>query len=95
MPDSSNSHSLSDFKRRTAEHIRQPKRTGRPRLLTIDGKPELVIQDARSCLEMLERAEAIVGIRRGLDDFAAGKGRPAKAAIRKAIRNRAARSFVR
>jgi hypothetical protein len=91
MPDPANAHSLSDFKRRTAQHLRQLKRTGRPRLLTIDGKPELIVQDARSYHEMLERAEAIVGIQRGLDEFAAGKGRPAKAAIRKAIRKRAAR----
>ncbi len=71
---------LSNFKRNTADFIRQLKETGKPVVLTINGKAELVIQDAASYQELLElrdRLEAIAGIRRGLDSMEEGKGRPA------------------
>jgi len=71
---------LSHFKRNTADFIKQLKETGEPVVLTINGKAELVIQDAASYQELLElrdRLEAIAGIRRGLDSMEKGKGRPA------------------
>jgi len=70
-------HPLTDFKRNTAEFARQLKRTGRPVVLTVNGKAELVVHDAGSyqeLLEMIERAEAVEGIRRGLDSFKKGRG---------------------
>ena len=39
-------HSLTDFKRKTSEFLRQLKETGKPLVLTINGKAELVVQDA-------------------------------------------------
>ena len=41
-------HSLTDFKRRTTELVGQLKTTGRPLVLTVNGKAELVVQDAAS-----------------------------------------------
>jgi PHD/YefM family antitoxin component YafN of YafNO toxin-antitoxin module len=84
-----NIYSLSDFQRKTREHLRRLKRTRRPEVLTINGKAELVIQDAESyqeLLDALDQAEALAGIRVGLDSAARGEGRPATralAAIRK------------
>jgi prevent-host-death family protein len=72
-------HPLTDFKRRTTEFTERLKQTGHPLVLTVNGKPELVVHDAKSyqkLLETIERAEAIQGIRRGLDSFRAGKGAP-------------------
>ncbi len=72
-------HPLTDFKRKTAQFVRQLKRTGQPVVLTVNGKAELVVHDAASYQELLEtidRAEAIAGIRRGLDSFERGKGIP-------------------
>jgi len=74
-------HSLSDFQRNAKVHLRQMKRSGRPKVLTINGKAELVVQDAKSyqkLLDTLDRAEAIEGIQRGLESMKQGKGRPAK-----------------
>ena len=71
---------LSNFKRNTSDFIKQLKETGEPVVLTINGKAELVIQDAASYQELLElrdRLEAIAGIRRGLDSMEKGKGRAA------------------
>jgi prevent-host-death family protein len=73
-------HSLSNFKRNTAAFIRQLKATGQPVVLTVNGKSELVVQDAESyqrLLEIVDRLETIEGIRVGLEEMKAGKGRPA------------------
>lgn len=72
-------HSLSHFKRKTQDVIRQMKKTGQPVVLTVNGKAEVVVQDARSyqrLLELVERLEAIEGIQRGLKDVEEGRTRP-------------------
>ena len=72
-------HSLTDFQRRARDHIRRLKRSKRPLILTVTGKAELVVQDACSyqrLLERIERADALEGIRRGLESVKRGEGRP-------------------
>lgn len=82
-------HPLTHFKRNTTEFMKQLKENGQPVVLTVNGKAELVVQDAeayRRLLEMAGRAEAVDGIRRGLDDVEAGRTQPvaeALAAIRR------------
>lgn len=69
-------HSLSSFKRNTVEFIEQMKQTGKPVVLTVNGKAELVVQDAESyqkLLDALERLEAIAGIKQGLEDVETGR----------------------
>lgn len=39
---------LTDFKRNTAEFMQQLRETGEPVILTVNGKAEIVVQDARS-----------------------------------------------
>ncbi|MFK0734300.1 MAG: type II toxin-antitoxin system prevent-host-death family antitoxin [Gloeotrichia echinulata GP01] len=71
-------NSLSNFKRNTSEFIQQMKQTGQPVVLTVNGKAELVVQDAESyqkLLELLEHLETITGIRKGLEDINAGQTR--------------------
>ena len=70
---------LSTFKRNTNELIAQMKNTGHPIVLTINGKAELVIQDATSyqkLLDTIEELETIMGIKKGLEDLAHGHTRP-------------------
>ena len=74
-------HSLTDFKRNTNDFMKQMKETKTPVVLTVNGKAELVVQDAESYQAMLERLEqidAIDGIRRGLEQMDRGEGRPAE-----------------
>ena len=74
-------HSLSTFKRDTAKLVRQLKKTGQPGVLTVNGKAELVVQDAESYQKLLEakdRMEAIEGIKRGLESMKRNAGKPAK-----------------
>ncbi|HEY3743356.1 MAG TPA: type II toxin-antitoxin system Phd/YefM family antitoxin [Bryobacteraceae bacterium] len=72
-------HSLSDFKRNTSEFLEQMRGSGHPVVLTINGKAELVVQDARSYQKLLDRVdefEALEGIKRGLADVEAGRVTP-------------------
>jgi hypothetical protein len=66
---------LTDFRRNTKSHLRRLRKTGRAEILTVNGKPELIVQNAAAYEEMIE---AIRGIRRGLDAMAAGQGGPAR-----------------
>ena len=78
-------HSLSSFQRNTKEHLERLKATGRPEVLTVNGKAELVVQDAASyqkLLDAMDRVEATEGISRGLKSMRRGEGRPLKDAIR-------------
>ena len=73
-------HSLSTFKRDTAKLVRQMKKTKAPVILTVNGKAELVVQDAESYQKLLEakdRMETIEGIKRGLESMKSRRGRPA------------------
>jgi prevent-host-death family protein len=72
-------HSLTDFKRRTSEFLRRLKKTGHPLVLTINGKAELVVQDAASyqrLFELAERLETIQAVRESLASADRGEGRP-------------------
>ncbi len=70
---------LSTFKRNTNELITQMRNTGHPIVLTINGKAELVVQDAASYQQLLntiEELETIIGIKKGLEDLAHGRTSP-------------------
>ena len=49
--------SLTDFARNAKAHLRRLKRTGRPELLTVNGKAEVVVQSATSYQRLLEALE--------------------------------------
>jgi prevent-host-death family protein len=71
--------SLSTFKRNTNELITQMKVTGNPVVLTVNGKAELVVQDAESyqkLLDSIEYLESIIGIKKGLEDIVSGDTQP-------------------
>ena len=70
--------SLSDFKRNTVELLDRLRKTGHPLVLTINGKAEVVVQDAVAYQTLLDRVEAIEGIQRGLADVKAGRTKPAR-----------------
>ncbi len=68
--------SLTDFKKKTPEFIQRLRETGEPIVLTINGKAEVVVQDAASYQRLRELAEAarvFEGIREGIEDMKAGR----------------------
>lgn len=85
MLDLNNIHALDHFKRNTAEFRARLKRTGKPEVLTVDGKAELVVQSAEAyqkLLDELDRLAAIAAVREGLADLREGRTRPAKQVLR-------------
>jgi prevent-host-death family protein len=71
-------HSLTDFKRNTTEFLQQIKQTKHPLVLTVNGKAELVVQDAESyqkLLDAVELLETLKGIKLGLEQMDRGKGK--------------------
>lgn len=44
---------VADFSRKPAEYIKRLKETGRPEILAVNGKAEVVIQDAKTYEEMI------------------------------------------
>jgi PHD/YefM family antitoxin component YafN of YafNO toxin-antitoxin module len=87
-------YSLTEFQRNTRDHLARLRESGRPSVLTVNGRAEIVVQDAASYqafLDMVERAEAILAVQEGLESVERGEGRPAREAI-EAIRKRTRRS---
>ena len=73
--------SLTTFRRRSAELLKQLKKSKRPVVLTVKGKAAAIVQDAEAyqrLLDIASSAQAEEGIRQGLDDVAQGRTRPAK-----------------
>ena len=76
--------SLTTFRRRSADFMKQLKKTRRPVVLTVKGKAAAIVldaQDAAACQRLLDiaaRADPEEGIRQGLLDAKQGKVRPAR-----------------
>jgi len=70
--------SLTDFQRNTKAHLRRLKSSGRPAVLTVNGRAELIVQDAAAFEDTLD---AIRGIQRGLDAMKEGTGKPFRQAL--------------
>jgi prevent-host-death family protein len=76
--------SLSHFKRNTAAVMKKLKKTGRPVVLTVNGKAEAVVLDAavyqrlREQAELAEKAEMMEFLREAKADADAGRTVPAR-----------------
>ena len=70
--------SLSDFKRNTTELLDRIRKTGNPLVLTINGRAEVVVQDAEAYQQLLDRVETVEALQCGLADVKAGRMKPAR-----------------
>lgn len=73
--------SLTTFRRRSGDFMKQLKRTKRPVVLTVKGKAAAVVQDAEAYQRLLDiaaDADVCEAIRQGLDDVANRRTRPAR-----------------
>ena len=71
---------MTTFRNHSAEFMRHLRETGRPVILTVNGKAAAVVQDAEAyqrLLDLAAGASASEGIRQGLEDQANGRTRPA------------------
>ncbi len=69
-------HPVSDFSRKPAEHIKRLKETGRPEILTVNGKAEVVIQSAKAYEEMVDLIGTLEKIARAGKEHDEGQGIP-------------------
>jgi prevent-host-death family protein len=73
--------SLSHFKRNTAEVMQRMKETGKPVVLTVNGKAEVVVQDAAAyqrLMELADQAEMMEFLRQSKEEADAGQTVPAR-----------------
>jgi PHD/YefM family antitoxin component YafN of YafNO toxin-antitoxin module len=71
--------SVTEFQRNIRDYIGRLKRKRTPLVLTVNGRAELVVQNASSyqaLLDRLERAETTAAIRRGAGQADRGEGIP-------------------
>lgn len=79
--------SLTNFKRQTAHYLQQLHESGDPLVLTVNGKAEVVVQDAAAYQRLLElaaqaeRDATIAALKEGMEDVKAGRVKPAREAI--------------
>lgn len=77
-------HPLTDLKRNTSEFLKVLRETGGPVVLTINGKAEIVVQDAKSyqrLMDLADRLKTIEAVRESLQSADRGEGRPMEAAF--------------
>jgi prevent-host-death family protein len=73
--------SLTTFRRRSGDFMKQLKKSKRPVVLTVNGKAAAVVQDAEAYQHLLDiaaQADAEEGISQGLENAKEGKLRPAR-----------------
>ncbi len=77
--------SLTTFRRRSGDFMKQLRKSKRPVVLTVKGKAAAVVQDAEAYQRLLDiaaRADAEEGIRQSLKDAKEGQIRPARGFFR-------------
>ena len=75
---------MTTFRRNPGKFMKHLKKTKEPLVLTINGKAEAVVQDAKAYQRLLNIAaqvNASEGIRQGMEDVKKGRVRPAREAL--------------
>jgi len=75
-------HTLDSFRRRTKRHVELLQSTGRPQLLTVNGKPAVVVQDAAAYEGQMERIQVLEALAESVRQVDGGKARDARQAVR-------------
>jgi len=78
--------SVTEFQRNLKGYMGRLKEKRTPLVLTVNGRAELIVQDADSyqeLLDRLERAETVAAVRQGMEQFERGEGIPLQKAERR------------
>jgi PHD/YefM family antitoxin component YafN of YafNO toxin-antitoxin module len=71
--------SVTEFQRNIKDYVGRLKERKSPMVLTVNGRAELIVQNAASyqeILDRLERAETVAAIRHGMEQAERGEGIP-------------------
>jgi len=78
--------SVTEFQRHLKGYVGRLRNKKTPMVLTVNGRAELIVQNAGSyqaLLDRLERAETVAAIRQGMEEFERGEGMSLKQAERR------------
>ncbi len=79
MIDAPGPRSVTEFQRNLKQYVGKLKKKKAPLILTVNGRAELVVQNAQSyqaLLDRLERAETLAAVRQGMEEFERREGIP-------------------
>jgi PHD/YefM family antitoxin component YafN of YafNO toxin-antitoxin module len=68
--------SVTEFQRNLKDYVGRLKHRKTPLVLTVNGRAEIIVQDAGSyqaLIDRLDRAEAVAAIRQGMEKFERGE----------------------
>ena len=80
---------MTRFQDRTTEVLDRLRETGSPLVLTVDGKAEVVVQDAEAYQRLLDRAEhleTVAALKEAIQDADEGRTQPAADALEDILR---------
>ena len=78
-------HPMSEHRAHLTEHLKLVQETGRPMVITQNGRPAAVVLSPSRYDELVRQEELaadVAAIKQGLNDAAAGRGQDAKEALR-------------
>jgi prevent-host-death family protein len=78
-------HTLDSFRRKSKEHVDRLQSTGRPEVLTVNGKAAVVVQDAAAYQQQIEKIEVLEALAESVAQVKAGKTYDARKAVSKLI----------
>ena len=74
-------HTLDSFRRQSKQHVDRLKETGRPEVLTVNGKPALVVQDASAYQAQMEKLQVLESLAESVRQAEGGQVKEARPAI--------------
>ncbi len=75
-------HTLDSFRRQSKQHVDRLKDSGRPEVLTVNGKPAVIVQDASAYQAQMEKLEVLEALAESVRQAEAGQMKEARPAIR-------------
>lgn len=78
-------HTLDSFRRKTKQHVERLQSTGRPEVLTVNGRPSVVVQDAMAYQQQIEKIEVLEALAESVKQADSGKMQDARKAVRKLL----------
>jgi prevent-host-death family protein len=78
-------HTLDSFRRKSKQHVDRLQATGRPEVLTVNGKPSVVVQDAAAYQQQIEKISVLEALAESVRQIEAGEVHDARKAIHKLL----------
>lgn len=78
-------NTLDSFRRKTKQHVERLQTTGRPEVLTVNGRPSVVVQDASAYELQMHKIQVLEALAESVRQANQGKVRDGKKAVRQLL----------